>query len=236
MFSSITAKTVILHTQTELLLSWHFISCLRAVAARGEWTHCLRIDLPMVTGAMPLPAYKFVMCFRDPKDRELWKDALTWAENRFVIVKQHDEFALADKQAARQELEAKHKKAMENRAALENQLAEARRIAEETRIRQEQLFQAREELLAETDSVKKAAAEERLRILQERDEFERNAEAERQRIIKEREAFEAFEAQQKAEQEKLLSKQEELEKSLKPLKTFHEKDNVGGFVASAFKK
>jgi hypothetical protein len=75
-----------------------------------------------------------------------------------------------------------------------------------------------------------------LRILQERDELERSAEEERKRILKEREAFEAFEAQQRAEQEKLLAQQEELQRSLKPLKSFHEKEGLGGFVAAALKK
>jgi hypothetical protein len=194
--------------------------------------------MPMLhaSGAEPLPAYKFVMCFRDSVQRDLWRDALNWAEKRFVLVQQHDELMLADKQNARQKNDEHQKKVREHREILEAQLAEAQRIAEESRRRQEELFQARQELLLELDLVKRTAAEERLRILQERDEYERNAEKERQRIMKEREAFELFEAQQKVEQEKLLAKQEELQKSLKPLKTFNEKDNVGGFVAAAHKK
>jgi hypothetical protein len=190
----------------------------------------------MVTGASPLPAFKLVLCFREAKERELWKDALSWAEKRFSIVKQHDEFIAADKQAKRLELEEQQKRSAEQRERLVAQLAEAQRIAEETRKRQEELFAAKEQLLAETDLVKRAAAEEKLRILQERDELERSAEEERKRILKEREAFEAFEAQQKAEREKLLAQQEELQRSLKPLKSFHEKEGLGGFVAAALKK
>lgn len=188
------------------------------------------------SGAEPLPAYKFVMCFRDSVLRDLWTNALNWADKRFVLVQRHDELVLADKQAARQKSDEHQKKVVERREMLEAQLAEAQRIAEESRRRQEELFQARQELLSELDQVKRAAAEERLRIMQERDEYERNAENERQRIMQEREALELFEAQQKAEQEKLVAKQEELQKSLKPLKTFNEKDNVGGFVAAAHKK
>jgi hypothetical protein len=190
----------------------------------------------MLNGAAPLPAYKLVMCFRDAKERELWKSALNWAEKRLLLVKQHDELTLADQKSAQQELDDNLEKSKQRREMLEAELAETLKVAEETRRRQEELGRERAKLLAETDHVTRAAAEERLRILQERDEFARNAESERLQIIREREALELFEAQQMAEQLKLQSKQEELQKSLKPLKAFNEKDNVGGFVAAAFKK
>jgi flagellar biosynthesis GTPase FlhF len=208
----------------------------RSCAARGDFAHCLRIDLPMVTGAAPLPAYKLVLCFRDMKDRELWRQALLWAEKRLGIVKQHDEYTLADQRAAELEQQEKDRRDAAHHALLLQQLAEAQKTAEESRKRQEELLAAKEQLLAEQDVVKRAAAEDRLRLLQERDEFERNAAEERQRLMKEREEFEAFEARQRAEQARLLSKQEALQQSLKPLKTFMEKDGVGGFVAAALNK
>jgi hypothetical protein len=190
----------------------------------------------MVTGGAPLPAYKLVLCFHDAKDRELWREALIWAEKRYSILKLHDDYMLADKQAAELEQQELERRESERLALLKAQLAEAQKTAEESRKRQEELFAAKEQLLAEKDEVKRAAAEDRVRILQERDEVERNAAAERQRVMIERMEFEAFEAQQRAEQEKLQSRQEVLQQSLRPLKTFMEKDGVGGFVAAALNK
>jgi hypothetical protein len=177
----------------------------------------------MLVSSVTLPAYKLVLCFLREEDRQLWMDALSWAEKRFTTVKQHDDFAIADKQAAQAELEELERKSAQHRKLLQDQLAEAQRAAEASRLRQEELYAAKQEMLAETDRVKQAAAAERLRLIEERDQLERAAEEERQRILKERQAFEAFEAKQKSEQEKLLSQQEELKKSLKPLKTFTEK-------------
>jgi hypothetical protein len=208
----------------------------RLHAARGSFAHCLRIDLPMVTGGAPLPAYKLVLCFRDAKDYNLWREALVWAEKRYSILKQHDDFMLADKKAAQLQQQEIEQREAEHRARLLAQLAAAEKAAEESRKRQEELLAAKERLLAEKDEVKRAAEEDKLRILQERDAFEKKAEEERQRVLKERMDFEAFEAQQKAEREKLLSRQEVLQQSLKPLKTFMEKDGVGGFVAGALHK
>jgi hypothetical protein len=70
----------------------------------------------MVTGAAPLPAYKLVLCFRDVKDRELWREALVWAEQRHIIVQQHDEHTRADKQAAEPELQEQEHREVEHRA------------------------------------------------------------------------------------------------------------------------
>ena len=117
----------------------------------------------MITGAAPLPAYKLVLCFRDVKDRELWREALVWAEKRQIIIQQHDEHTRADKQAAELELQEQERREAEHREQLLAKLAEAQQAAEQSRKRHE-------ELLAQTDQLKRAGAGDGLKLQQECDE------------------------------------------------------------------
>ena len=124
----------------------------------------------MVTGAAPLPAYKLVLCFRDVKDRELWREALVWAEKRHIIVQQHDEHTRADKQTAELELQEQEHREAEHREQLLAKLADAQLAAEQSRKRQEELLAAKEVLLAQSDQLKRAGAGDGLRPQQERGE------------------------------------------------------------------
>ena len=124
----------------------------------------------MVTGAAPVPAYKLVLCFRDVKDRELWREALVWAEKRHIIVQQHDEHTRADKQAAELELQEQEHCEAEHREQLLAKLADAQLAAEQSRKRQEELLAAKEALLAQSDQLKRAGAGDGLRPQQERGE------------------------------------------------------------------
>lgn len=124
----------------------------------------------MITGAAPLPAYKLVLCFRDVQDRELWREALVWAEKRQIIVQQHDEHTRADKQAAELELQEQERREAGHREQLLAKLAEAQQAAEQSRKRHEELLAAKEVLLAQTDQLKRAGAGDGLKLQPERDE------------------------------------------------------------------
>ena len=205
-------------------------------AARGEFAHCLRVDLPPQDGPPKVPGYKLVLCFLKEEDRQRWKNAFAWADKRVATCKQHDEYVRADEQAAEQAAEAERMKRAEAKALLQAELAETKRIAEELRLQQEELQAAKEQLVAEMDQVKQAAAAEHVRVLEERVRLQKEAEVERQRLIKARQEAEAFEAKLKADAAKLKSQADDLQASLnRNVKAFTEKDGVGGFVAALHK-